>query len=51
MMAVEIMLEDGFSLRKALEYSSCSRKMYYHKTSTRMVQPDPMVVEKVKQIA
>ena len=51
MMAVETMLEDGFSLRKALDYSGCSRKMYYHKTIPRMVQPDPLVVEKVKQIA
>ena len=51
MMAVETMLEDGLSLRKALEYSACSRKMYYHKTIPRMVQPDPQVVEKVKEIA
>jgi putative transposase len=51
MTAVEIMLEDGFSLRKALHYSGCSRKMYYHKTTPRMVRPDPLVVERVKQIA
>ena len=50
-MAVETMLEDGFSLRKALDYSGCSRKMYYHKTIPRTFLPDPVVVEKVKQIA
>ena len=51
MMAVETMLEDGFSLRKALDYSGCSRKMYYHKTMPRTFLPDPVFVEKVKQIA
>ncbi len=51
MMAVETMLEDGFSLRKALDYSGCSRKMYYHKTIPLMIQPDPLVVEKVREIA
>jgi putative transposase len=51
MTAVEIMLQDGFSLRKALDYSGCSRKMYYHKTTPRTILPDPAVVDKVKQIA
>ncbi len=51
MMAVETMLEDGFSLRKALDYSGCTRKMYYHEPIPRSFLPDPLVVEKVKQIA
>jgi putative transposase len=51
MRAVEIMLEDGFSLRMALDYSGCSRKLYYHKRIPRSIQPDPSVVEEVKQIA
>ena len=51
MTAVETMLEDGFSLRKALDYSGCSRKMYYHMTIPRTYLPDPEIVEKVKRIA
>jgi putative transposase len=51
MTAVQTMLEDGFSLRKALEYSGCSRKMYYHKTVPRTYLPDPFVLEKVRRIA
>lgn len=52
MTAVETMLEDGFSLRKALDYSGCSRKMYYHKeTIPRTYLRDPFILEKVKHIA
>lgn len=51
MNAIETMLEDGFSLRKALDYSGCSRKMYYHKTIPRTHLQDPFILEKVKRIA
>lgn len=51
MIAVEIMLEDRLSLRKALDYSGCSRKMYYHKPIPRMIPLDPMIVEKMREIA
>ena len=51
MTAVQTMLEDGFSLRKALSYSGCSRKMYYHKTIPRTHLSDPFILEMVKRIA
>lgn len=51
MSAVETMLEDAYSLRKALFHSGCSRKMYYHERAPRMIQPDPVILEKVKEIA
>ncbi len=36
MMATSIMmLDDEMSLRKALQYSSCSRTMYYYKSKER----------------
>ena len=44
MRAIELVLEDGFSLRKALSYSGCSRKMYYHKRIPRMISLDPVIV-------
>jgi hypothetical protein len=52
MRAVEVMLGDGMmSLRKAMEYSGCSRKMYYYKPTQRILEPDPFIVEKTKEIA
>lgn len=52
MIAIETMLDDGFSVRKALAYAGCSRKMYYHKTATpRTIELDPSIVDKVREIA
>jgi transposase InsO family protein len=45
------MLDGQMSLRKALSYSGCSRKMYYYEPAPRVVRPDPMIVEKTKEIA
>ena len=51
MNAVETILEDGFSLRKALDYSGCSRKMYYPKAIPRTYLQDPFNLETMKRIA
>jgi transposase InsO family protein len=48
--AVEIMLEDGFSLRKALNYSGLSSATYYYEPVPRVVKLHPLIVEKVKQV-
>ena len=34
MRVVMAMLDGGMSLRKALQYSGCSRKLYYHREPT-----------------
>ena len=49
-MVVELMREEGFSLRKALRHSGCSRNGYYHQTKKRNIPSDPYVVERTKQI-
>jgi transposase len=52
MRAVQLMLEEGqMSLRKALAYSGCSRKMYYYEPRPRALGLDPNIVEKTKEIA
>jgi putative transposase len=50
-MVAEAMREEGFSLRKALGHSECSRNGYYHQPKRRSIPPDPYIVEKAKQIA
>lgn len=51
MMAVEIMLQHRMSLRNALEYSGCSRSLYYYEQTPRVVGLDPLIVKKVQEIA
>jgi putative transposase len=51
MRAVQLMREDQMSLRKALEYSGCSRKMYYHEPSKRALNIDSAIVDVVGKIA
>ena len=52
MRAVRAMLESRMSLRKALQYSGCSRKLYYHREPTpRVIRLDPSVVDAVQRIA
>lgn len=50
MNAVEIMLEDGLSLRKALGYSGSSRCMYYYEPRRRTVDPDPVILQKLEEL-
>ena len=51
MRAVQLMLEQRMSLRKALEYSGCSRKMYYGEAKERTVSLDLEMVRTVEKIA
>lgn len=51
MRAVRLMLETEMSLRKALAYAGCSRKMYYYEPAPRTIALDPVVVEKTREIA
>jgi putative transposase len=51
MRAVELMLSNDVSLRKALSYSGLSSSTYYYEPVPRVVSPDPLMVEKVKAIA
>ena len=51
MRAVRVMLDGGMSLRKALQCSRCSRKLYYHCGPTpRVIGLDPSVVDAVKRV-
>ena len=51
MRAVELMLCNDVSLRKALSYSALSSSTYYYEPVPRVVAPDPLIVEKVKPVA
>jgi putative transposase len=51
MRAVQLMLEQRMSLRKALEYSGCSRKMYYGVPKVRTVSLQPDLLRTVEKIA
>jgi len=51
MRAVQLMLEQRMSLRKALDYSGCSRKMYYGEAKERTVSLDLEMVQTVEKIA
>ena len=53
MRAVELMVSKDMSLRKALGYSGLSSSTYYYRpTLPRAVRhPDPVIVEKVREIA
>lgn len=51
MRAVQLMLQERMSLRKALAYSGCSRKMYYHEPRARVVKLDPSMVSATERIA
>src|SRR5450759_1671463 len=44
------MRDAGLSLRNALNYSGCSWNLLYHQQKPRLVQPDPFIVEKVKEL-
>jgi putative transposase len=44
------MRENGLGVRDALNYSGCTRKMYYYKEKPRFVKPDEEVVENVKRL-
>lgn len=50
-MSVEIMMEKDLSLRKALHYSGLSSSTYFYKPVPRQSKIDPLIVEKVKEIA
>jgi putative transposase len=50
-MVANVLREEGFSLRKALRHSGCSRQGYYHQAKKRSIPPDPYIVEKIKEIA
>jgi putative transposase len=53
MRAVELMLENEMSLRKALAYSGCSRKMYYYEPvqGGGLASLDPSIVSATERIA
>lgn len=50
-MSVQIMLEKDLSLRKALYYSGLSSSTYFYKPIPRQARIDPLILEKVKEIA
>jgi hypothetical protein len=50
-MVADVLRDNGFSLRKALRISGCSRNGYYHQAKRRSIPSDPYIVEKTKQIA
>lgn len=50
-MSIEIMLHSDLSLRKALSYSGLSSSTYYYESVRRVVKLDPLIIEKVKDIA
>ena len=50
-MVADAMREKGFSLRKALRVSGCSRNGYYHQSKKRHIPLDSYIIEKTKQIA
>jgi transposase InsO family protein len=49
-MVAEAMHEEGFSLRKALQHSGCSRKAYYRRPKRRSIPPDPYITEKIRTV-
>jgi putative transposase len=49
-MVAEAMREEGFSLRRRLQHSGCSRQAYYHQAKRRSIPSDPYILEKTKQI-
>jgi len=51
MRAIELMLRNEVSLRKALSYAGLSSSTYYYKQVPRVATLDPLMVEKVKAIA
>lgn len=52
MTAIRLMLEkERMSLRKALRYSGMSSCLYYYRPVPRVIEPDPMIVEKVEELA
>ena len=52
MRAVELVVSKGMSLRKALGYSGLSSQTYYYKPIPRVSRrPDPVIVDKVKEMA
>jgi putative transposase len=51
MRAVQLMLENRMSLRKALAYSGCSRRMYYYEPKRRVMELNPSVVDATEKIA
>jgi putative transposase len=50
MTAVGVMLEDGLSLRKALDYAGWSRCAYYYEPRARAIDPDPAMVSKIQEL-
>lgn len=52
MTAINIMKQNGISLRKSLQYSGCSSTMYYYKKKKRQKAPvDPAVLDMTQDIA
>ncbi len=51
MKAIQMMLQNELSLRKALDYSGSSRCAYYYKPRRRAIHPDPVVLQKIEDIA
>ncbi len=51
MRAVEIMLSKDLSLRRALSYSGLSSSTYYYRSVPRVIKLDPVIIEKVKEMA
>ncbi len=51
MKAIQMMLQNELSLRKALDYSGSSRCAYYYKPRRRVINPDPVVLQKIEDIA
>jgi len=51
MKAIQLMLEEEMSLRKALRYSGMSSCSYYYRPVARTSEPDPAITQKVEEIA
>ncbi len=50
-MVVDVLRDNGLSLRKALRYSGCSCNGYYHQSEKRRIPSDPYIVEKTEEVA
>jgi len=51
MTAIHIMIQNGISLRKSLQYAGCSGTMYYYKKRPRSKRVDPAVLDLTQEIA
>ena len=51
MIAINIMRQNGISLRRSLQYAGCSSTMYYYKRRPRSKRVDPAIMDLTQEIA